>query len=76
VVTGVLVHAVAFGVVMGAWALLLLANPGLWVVVGVPGLVLVIVLGVRQLVMSRRRGATADAAGTRGTGDHAAMRRQ
>lgn len=62
VATVVLVHAVAFGVVMGVWALLLLAIPGLWVVVGVPGLVLVIVLGARQLVMSRRRGATVNAA--------------
>jgi uncharacterized protein (TIGR03382 family) len=39
---------------MGVWALLLLVNTGLWIVIGVPGMIAVLVLGGVWLARARR----------------------
>lgn len=54
VATVVLARAVPLGIVMGVWALLLLMNNALWLFIGVPGLIAVLVVGVIQLVRLRR----------------------
>lgn len=52
--TALLPLAVLLGVVIGVWALLLLVYFPLWVVIGVPGLILVLVLAPVWIVRSRR----------------------
>lgn len=59
VVTALLPRAVLLGVVIGVWALLLLIYFPLWVVIGVPGLILVLVLGLVWIVRSRRSSVAA-----------------
>lgn len=58
VVTALLPRAVLLGVVIGMWALLLLIYFPLWGVVGIPGLILVIVLGLVWIARSRRPSAS------------------
>jgi hypothetical protein len=48
-VAGLVARAYALGATVGACALLVLINPGLWPVVGVPGLIATAVLGVLWL---------------------------
>ena len=48
-------RATALGVTMGVWALLLLINFGLWIVIGIPGAIAVVTLGCVWLLRSRRR---------------------
>ncbi|PWC08158.1 hypothetical protein DF223_02045 [Mycetocola zhujimingii] len=47
-------RATAFGVTVGVWAVLLLLNFGLWLVVGLLGTITVLALGCVWLVRSRR----------------------
>ncbi|AWB86617.1 hypothetical protein C3E77_08285 [Mycetocola zhujimingii] len=47
-------RATAFGVTVGVWAVLLLLNFGLWLVVGLLGTITVVALGCVWLVRSRR----------------------
>ena len=55
VLTAVLARTVALGIAMALWALLLLVNNGLWPVVGLPGLVIIIVIGLISVARLRKQ---------------------
>jgi hypothetical protein len=54
ILVGVVARATALAVTMGVWALLLLVNTGLWIVIGLPGMIAVLVLGGVWLARARR----------------------
>lgn len=58
VATGLVARAYALAATAGVWALLMLINTGLWLLVALPGLAAVLVLGILWLVRSPRRNQT------------------